>query len=341
MLYALCSMLYALCSLLYALCPLLHALCPLPSAGKLGGLHAAKLSPHRLAQLSQTQIFFVDQYHRARRWQKRSKWCFPKFIGESMLLTFVSALLALLLVQLLLPLFSKLVERELAFALLLQGKTFLGLLLAIPVVGLLAESYPAVFLTAFQPAQVLKSEIRDREARKKFDLIKRGLLENHDFIKVSASAHLPLNVGSQTGLGWTEREGQPALQSYQTTVDYDFLPVFEIELVEGRNFSREFSTDSAEAFIINEKLRDMLGWETAVGKPFRRDDEPEGNEIGIRKVLGASVGQLLLLLSQDFVKLVIVANVLAWPLVWFAMNQSYSTSQKTTILITASFTPRK
>jgi len=49
--------------------------------------------------------------------------------------------------------------------------------------------------------------------------------------------------------------------------------------------------------------------------------ERKTKEIGIRKVLGASVGQLLLLLSQDFIKLVIVANVLAWPLVWFAMNQ--------------------
>ncbi len=43
-------------------------------------------------------------------------------------------------------------------------------------------------------------------------------------------------------------------------------------------------------------------------------------EIGIRKVLGASVGQLVGLLSKDFLKLVLIAFVLAVPLAWYAMN---------------------
>jgi putative ABC transport system permease protein len=49
--------------------------------------------------------------------------------------------------------------------------------------------------------------------------------------------------------------------------------------------------------------------------------ERKTKEIGIRKVLGASVAQLLLLLSKDFMKLIIVANIIAWPIVWYAMNQ--------------------
>jgi putative ABC transport system permease protein len=44
-------------------------------------------------------------------------------------------------------------------------------------------------------------------------------------------------------------------------------------------------------------------------------------EIGIRKVLGASVGQLAVLLSRDFLWLVAVSNVLAWPVAWYAMRQ--------------------
>ncbi|MCB0314929.1 MAG: ABC transporter permease, partial [Calditrichaeota bacterium] len=43
-------------------------------------------------------------------------------------------------------------------------------------------------------------------------------------------------------------------------------------------------------------------------------------EIGIRKVLGATVPHLLGLLSKDFLKLVLLANVLAWPAAWFAMS---------------------
>lgn len=44
-------------------------------------------------------------------------------------------------------------------------------------------------------------------------------------------------------------------------------------------------------------------------------------EIGVRKVLGASVSSILLLLSKDFVKLVLVATIIAFPLAWWVMNQ--------------------
>jgi putative ABC transport system permease protein len=49
-------------------------------------------------------------------------------------------------------------------------------------------------------------------------------------------------------------------------------------------------------------------------------------EIGIRKVLGASVPSILLLLSKDFVRLVLLANLIAWPLTYMGMHwwlQSY------------------
>ncbi|MBC7921452.1 MAG: ABC transporter permease, partial [Ferruginibacter sp.] len=49
--------------------------------------------------------------------------------------------------------------------------------------------------------------------------------------------------------------------------------------------------------------------------------EQRTREIGIRKVLGASVGNLVGMLSKDFLRLVLMANVLAWPLAWWAMNQ--------------------
>ena len=48
-------------------------------------------------------------------------------------------------------------------------------------------------------------------------------------------------------------------------------------------------------------------------------------EIGIRKVLGASVLQIVNLLSKDFAKVILVAAVLALPLAYFAMDQWLST----------------
>jgi len=43
-------------------------------------------------------------------------------------------------------------------------------------------------------------------------------------------------------------------------------------------------------------------------------------EIGIRKVLGASVKQITMLVSREFIVIVIVANVVAWPFAYFIMN---------------------
>jgi putative ABC transport system permease protein len=49
--------------------------------------------------------------------------------------------------------------------------------------------------------------------------------------------------------------------------------------------------------------------------------ERRTKEIGIRKVLGATVTSVIALLSKDFVKLVLLANLVAWPVAYFAMHQ--------------------
>ncbi len=43
-------------------------------------------------------------------------------------------------------------------------------------------------------------------------------------------------------------------------------------------------------------------------------------EIGIRKVLGASTGNLMMLLTNQYVILILIANLFAWPVAWYAMN---------------------
>lgn len=49
--------------------------------------------------------------------------------------------------------------------------------------------------------------------------------------------------------------------------------------------------------------------------------EQRTKEIGIRKVLGASVANIVGLLSKDFLQLVLIANLIAWPLAWYAMSR--------------------
>jgi putative ABC transport system permease protein len=49
--------------------------------------------------------------------------------------------------------------------------------------------------------------------------------------------------------------------------------------------------------------------------------EQRTKEIGIRKVLGASVKEIVILFSKEFIKWVIVSNIIAWPVAYFAMNK--------------------
>ena len=219
-------------------------------------------------------------------------------------------------------------------------------------------------------------------------------------------------------------------------VDHDFCKTIGLEIVEGRDFAREFTSDPKESVIVNETLVKEMGWDSAVGKQIRtfmgrrepltvigvaRDfhfeslrtqikpaifyieprNRPEfiyvkinpedipttlgllediwkknapnypftysfldeefhklyrmeerwqqiirntsimaivisclglfglsvltitrrTKEIGIRKVLGASVSGLTRMVSMDFLKLVIFANVVAWPLAYYAMSR--------------------
>jgi putative ABC transport system permease protein len=48
--------------------------------------------------------------------------------------------------------------------------------------------------------------------------------------------------------------------------------------------------------------------------------EQRSKEIGIRKVLGATVPNITFYMSKDFLKLVLLANIIAWPLGFYVMN---------------------
>jgi putative ABC transport system permease protein len=83
-----------------------------------------------------------------------------QFLAEAILLSVLSLLIGLLLVQLLLPYFNKLSGRELQFSFALYPEMLWMLAGLTLLVGLLAGSYPALILSGFRPIEVLKSKIR-------------------------------------------------------------------------------------------------------------------------------------------------------------------------------------
>lgn len=91
---------------------------------------------------------------------------------------------------------------------------------------------------------------------------------------------------------------------------------------------------------LDDKFGDMYKAESRIGKVFASftviaifiaclglfaltayTAERRRKEIGIRKALGATVGGIVLLLSKEFTKLVLIAFVFAAPLAWYGMSQ--------------------
>ncbi|MFC2160511.1 ABC transporter permease [Acidobacteriota bacterium] len=79
-----------------------------------------------------------------------------QFFGESLLMSFISLFFAVVLVQILLPLFNQLSGKDLPLVVLSHPNVILGLLGITLTAGAISGIYPAIFLSSFQPVTVLK-----------------------------------------------------------------------------------------------------------------------------------------------------------------------------------------
>jgi len=83
-----------------------------------------------------------------------------QFLTESVILTFISLVLAIVLATLLIPSFNNIASKTLALNLLSDPLILSGIILIGLIVSLLSGSYPAVYLSAFKPVKVLKGSLK-------------------------------------------------------------------------------------------------------------------------------------------------------------------------------------
>jgi putative ABC transport system permease protein len=257
-----------------------------------------------------------------------SRWQLVKqFFSESYLVVLLAFVLSLILVVLLLPLFNDVAGKKIEIP--WQNPIFWFFsLVFILITGLLSGSYPALYLSSFQPLKVLKGTFRvgkfasiprkvlvvaqftvsvmliigtiivfqqiqhakdrpigytrhglinlnmESEIREHYEAI-RTELKNSGAIEEMAASNSPLTQiwNTNGGFEWEGKDPNLAVDFPNNIVSYEFGKTVQWKIKEGRDFSREFATDSA-AFIINESAAKFLGFDNPVGKALKWNGQP-------------------------------------------------------------------
>lgn len=240
-----------------------------------------------------------------------------QYLGESMLMTILGVAIAILIVDLFLPRFNMITDKNLA---LHPDPSLIGSLLAIILfTGLISGSYPALYLSGFNPAAVLKGRVNTSVgeffARKglvvfqftlsvilivsvvviyhqivfvqnknigynKDNLIyfpKEGKVTSTletflaelnkipGVLKATSIAQSTVGGGNTTELSWEGKDPEQRIPFAIRPVNLDVIEMLDLKIVEGRSFSREFSSDTS-GIIINEAGIEAMGLKDPIGK---------------------------------------------------------------------------
>jgi putative ABC transport system permease protein len=132
--------------------------------------------------------------------------------------------------------------------------------------------------------QVVSIKLKAADAGKASVVLKE-LLRNSNVIQGTLNNFSYKGVANITLLpeGFAENEMH---SSYVISVDENFLPTYQIPVIAGRNFSKDFTTDEEHAFIVNEASVKAYGWKTpeeAIGKNITWAGSKQGKVIGVVK----------------------------------------------------------
>ncbi|MEZ4703295.1 MAG: ABC transporter permease [Rhodothermales bacterium] len=116
--------------------------------------------------------------------------------------------------------------------------------------------------------QVLMIRVEDRTLHDdRYRALKQAFLGHAGVLGVTAAQSSPIDVDAASTLReWEGADGDRSIKVYRSIIQHDYLDVFGLELVEGRDVSLDNPIDAREGILINETLKRQLGWENAVGK---------------------------------------------------------------------------
>lgn len=139
--------------------------------------------------------------------------------------------------------------------------------------------------TGFDRDQTLLINM-NREVNDKYELLQEQFLQAPHVQAVTKSGQRLGNNLHQTGLSYESEQGIENGSSSFLNVDYNYVSFYGLELLKGREFSKEQSTDMGNAYIVNETLSKELGWgDDPIGKKMKvgGPEGPMGQVIGLVK----------------------------------------------------------
>jgi ABC-type lipoprotein release transport system permease subunit len=256
-----------------------------------------------------------------------------QFIGEAMVFVVLSAMVSIALVFWLLPAFNALTGKQMTVP-FHDLRFLLALAVLVVVTGFVSGSYPAFYLSSFNPVRVLKGTFKsspsalwlrkglvvfqfmlsivliigtivvtrqvryvqnvnlgyDREnllyiplegeLSANYQLFKQEALKAAGVKEISRITHNPTKLEASTGgVQWEGKDPTSTIQFTPLGVGYDFMKTMKLKMAAGRDFSKDFATDSA-SYIINEAALRIIGYRDPLGKPLTFWQKP-GRIIGV------------------------------------------------------------
>ena len=130
----------------------------------------------------------------------------------------------------------------------------------------------------FKKDQIVVLRNNSSELQRDIQPMRDALLQNPQITGVAQSYQLPSSIGMYNNVTWEGAQDEERIELIFNEIGYNFLDTYEIELLQGRNFSKEFPTDSrfarqegrsieqAGSVLLNEEALKRFGWENPLGK---------------------------------------------------------------------------
>ncbi len=248
-----------------------------------------------------------------------------QFIVESLLLSIFSFIISLILVIAILPFFNDLVDKEISLAIMENPILFSGLLSIIVFVGILGGSYPAFYLSSFNPVIVLKGKNTSRGGNA---FLRKGLVVLQFSISIvmivcTWLVYDQLQFMSQKDLGFDKehiiRVGMPSEDVRQK------YPVLRVKLLEAPEVINVSTATTSPGFGVGKNLinvEDQNGEMVERGIDLYGVDYDYISTLGLRIVEGRDFSRDI---ASDTITAVIVTEAMIKRMGWeSALGRKFS-----------------